>query len=323
MRHSDPKNSEEEDESTNQNDALADRMNTFFNEPEETANYKNKRLTVADAFADDDEDDRPRLQHKLPPPSAIPAYQLLDKTNQQKALEQVKDAITQPDSEIAKQEIEKRHEDRTKSRDRSRDRRRSRDRGSRRRSRSRDRSRDRGSRRRSRSRERRRSRDRRRSRSRDRKRSRSRDRRSSRDRRRSSSKTRNQSIDKSKIVPKPVKNSADEKREKAQKIIDNIPSTNEKLFKFPIQWTFMSKPLIHGRINQWITKKIVEFIGEEEPDLTKVILEKVEAKADPKLMITEFRDILDSETEGFVVKLWRLMIYETEARRIGLIVDKK
>ena len=72
-----------------------------------------------------------------------------------------------------------------------------------------------------------------------------------------------------------------------------------------------------------MTKKIIEFIGEEEPDLTKVILDKVEAKAEPKAMISEFRDILDSETEGFVVKLWRLMIYETEARRTGLIVDKK
>jgi hypothetical protein len=36
------------------------------------------------------------------------------------------------------------------------------------------------------------------------------------------------------------------------------------------------------------------------------------------VFLQELSVVLDEETEGFVLKLWRLLIYETEARRLGL-----
>ncbi len=32
-----------------------------------------------------------------------------------------------------------------------------------------------------------------------------------------------------------------------------------------------------------------------------------------------FLQVLDEEAEVFIVKMWRLLIYETEAKKIGLV----
>lgn len=34
---------------------------------------------------------------------------------------------------------------------------------------------------------------------------------------------------------------------------------------------------------------------------------------------SHFFQVLDDEAEVFVVKMWRLLIYETEAKKIGLV----
>ena len=133
------------------------------------------------------------------------------------------------------------------------------------------------------------------------------------------------------------------------------------------------------RIGPWINKKIVEYIGEEEPTLTEFICNKVSglvscihnnecclsspgswqltflhpiswrswlwyvlysctretsiASIQPfshvlSLLCPLFLflppslrlplQVLDEEAEVFVVKLWRLLIYETEAKHLGI-----
>lgn len=84
----------------------------------------------------------------------------------------------------------------------------------------------------------------------------------------------------------------------------------------------MTDKLLNDRIKVWVTKKIHEFLGEEEKDLIKYILDQLVKRGDPVEIIDEMSAILDKETEQFIIKLWRLIIYETEARRIGLIDDK-
>ena len=37
------------------------------------------------------------------------------------------------------------------------------------------------------------------------------------------------------------------------------------------------------------------------------------------LIPVQLTQVLDEEAEVFVVKMWRLLIYETEAKKIGLV----
>ena len=71
------------------------------------------------------------------------------------------------------------------------------------------------------------------------------------------------------------------------------------------------------RIRPWITKKIVEYIGEEEVTLTDFICSSITSKS-AESILTDIRVVLDDEAEVFVVKMWRLIVYEIEAKRKGL-----
>lgn len=72
------------------------------------------------------------------------------------------------------------------------------------------------------------------------------------------------------------------------------------------------------RIKPWVVKKIVEYIGEEEPSLTEFICLSVTSKKSAEAILTDIRVVLDDEAEVFVVKMWRLIVYEIEAKRKGL-----
>jgi RNA-binding protein 25 len=72
------------------------------------------------------------------------------------------------------------------------------------------------------------------------------------------------------------------------------------------------------RIKPWVTKKIVEYIGEEEPALTDFICTSIMNKKNADFILADIRVVLDDEAEVFVVKMWRLIVYEIEAKRNGL-----
>lgn len=100
------------------------------------------------------------------------------------------------------------------------------------------------------------------------------------------------------------------------------------------------------RIRPWINKKIIEYIGEPEPTLVDFICSKVLAGSQPQSILDDVQmvseedgggglskkrknlrriydnfwlQVLDEEAEVFVVKMWRLLIYEVEAKKLGLM----
>nr|XP_039253680.1 RNA-binding protein 25-like [Styela clava] len=115
----------------------------------------------------------------------------------------------------------------------------------------------------------------------------------------------------------PVRTSED-KRKLVRALIDKIPTKKEDLFDFNLDWSQVDANLMDKRIQPWITKKIVEYIGEEEPTLVEFICSKIMSKSPPERIYEDVSMVLDDEAEVFVVKMWRLLIYETEAKKEGL-----
>lgn len=72
------------------------------------------------------------------------------------------------------------------------------------------------------------------------------------------------------------------------------------------------------RIKPWINKKISDYIGEEEKTLLEFICKKLLAKSSAQSLLDDVAMVLDEEAQVFVVKLWRLLIYEIEAKKLGL-----
>uniref|UniRef100_H2M255 RNA binding motif protein 25a n=1 Tax=Oryzias latipes TaxID=8090 RepID=H2M255_ORYLA len=111
----------------------------------------------------------------------------------------------------------------------------------------------------------------------------------------------------------------EEKRKHIKSLIEKIPTARPELFSYPLDWAMVDSILMDRRIRPWINKKIIEYIGEEEPTLVDFVCSKVMAHSTPQGILDDVAMVLDEEAEVFIVKMWRLLIYETEAKKIGLV----
>uniref|UniRef100_A0A7E4W4I4 PWI domain-containing protein n=1 Tax=Panagrellus redivivus TaxID=6233 RepID=A0A7E4W4I4_PANRE len=110
----------------------------------------------------------------------------------------------------------------------------------------------------------------------------------------------------------------EERKRRIRDLIDTIPKNPDQIFAFPLRWDLLDDALIEARIRPWVMKKVLQYIGEDEPALVKFVCDCVRNKADPKKLVLDLSMVFDDEAESFITKMWRLMIYETEARHTGL-----
>ncbi|XP_030854548.1 RNA-binding protein 25 isoform X2 [Strongylocentrotus purpuratus] len=116
-----------------------------------------------------------------------------------------------------------------------------------------------------------------------------------------------------------IANAAEEKRKTIKNLIEKIPTAKDELFGYKVDWAIVDESLMDRRIKPWINKKIVEYIGEEEPTLTEFICSKLLLHSNAESILNDITMVLDEEAEVFVVKMWRLLIYEVEAKKHGLV----
>ncbi|KAM6954574.1 RNA-binding protein 25b [Aplochiton taeniatus] len=110
----------------------------------------------------------------------------------------------------------------------------------------------------------------------------------------------------------------EEKRKHIKTLIEKIPTGKPELFSYPLDWTMVDTTLMERRVRPWINKKIIEYIGEEEATLVDFVCSKVMTHGTAQGILDDVAMVLDEEAEVFIVKMWRLLIYETEAKKIGL-----
>uniref|UniRef100_A0A7N0ZZ27 RNA-binding protein 25 n=1 Tax=Kalanchoe fedtschenkoi TaxID=63787 RepID=A0A7N0ZZ27_KALFE len=104
----------------------------------------------------------------------------------------------------------------------------------------------------------------------------------------------------------------------AKQLIDTIPKTKEELFSSKINWTVYDQHNLHERMRPWISKKITEFLGEEEATLVDYIVSSTQEHVKAAQMLELLQSILDDEAEMFVLKMWRMLIFEIKKVETGL-----
>uniref|UniRef100_A0A8R1E7C3 PWI domain-containing protein n=1 Tax=Caenorhabditis japonica TaxID=281687 RepID=A0A8R1E7C3_CAEJA len=112
--------------------------------------------------------------------------------------------------------------------------------------------------------------------------------------------------------------SVDEKKELTKQIIRKIPLTKDELFIHKIEWEQLDQKWMQDRVRPWVAKKISSFFGEEDNTLCDFICEQIDKRTPPEQMLKDVAMIIDDDAEQFVIKLWRLLIYEGQARRMGI-----
>lgn len=67
----------------------------------------------------------------------------------------------------------------------------------------------------------------------------------------------------------------------------------------------------------WVSKKIVEYLGEDEPTLLEFLLKKLQQHARAVEILEELQLVLDDDAEVFVKLLWRKLAFEAVRARIS------
>ena len=99
--------------------------------------------------------------------------------------------------------------------------------------------------------------------------------------------------------------------EKLKKLFESIPKDKNGLYKYPIDWNIADKNEIYEkRLRPWITQKVREYLGVEEQDLIKMILKKVKKRSPPQEIQDKLSNVFEKEAEPFVMKMWKIMIFE-------------
>ncbi|KAK6931070.1 RNA recognition motif domain [Dillenia turbinata] len=109
----------------------------------------------------------------------------------------------------------------------------------------------------------------------------------------------------------------------AKQLIDMIPKTKDELFSYEINWAVYDKHELHERMRPWISKKITEFLGEEEKSLVDYIVSSTQEHVKALQMLELLQSILDEEAEMFVLKMWRMLIFEIKKVETGLSLRSK
>ncbi len=102
-------------------------------------------------------------------------------------------------------------------------------------------------------------------------------------------------------------------------LIDRIPADKEGLWRWPIKWEYLTKSLLESKLKPFISKKVLEYLGAEESDLVDFVSRVIAGRSTAEAVVVELKTILDEDAEMFVMKLWRMLVYETEARAKGIV----
>ncbi|QCD90627.1 RNA-binding protein 25 isoform X1 [Vigna unguiculata] len=124
-------------------------------------------------------------------------------------------------------------------------------------------------------------------------------------------------------VSEKLKTSDNKRLLDAKQLIDMIPKTKEELFSYEIDWAVYDKHQLHERMRPWISKKIKEFLGEEETTLIDYIVSSTQEHVKASQMLDRLQIILDEEAEMFVLKMWRMLIFEIKKVETGLALRSK
>ncbi|GER32249.1 splicing factor PWI domain-containing family protein [Striga asiatica] len=109
----------------------------------------------------------------------------------------------------------------------------------------------------------------------------------------------------------------------AKQLIDTIPKTKDELFSYEINWVIYDQNALHERMRPWISKKITDYLGEEEVTLVDYIVSSTQEHVEASEMLERLQTILDDEAEMFVLKMWRMLIFEIKKVETGLAQRSK
>ena len=108
-----------------------------------------------------------------------------------------------------------------------------------------------------------------------------------------------------------------------KQLYDKIPTKKSELFKYPINWEIINEnAIIEKKLRPWVEKRIMDYLGSEEEAVINLIVKKVKKKCPPQEIEDKMETVLKNEAEDFVMKMWKILVFEQLKVTHGLIKPK-
>jgi len=97
-----------------------------------------------------------------------------------------------------------------------------------------------------------------------------------------------------------------------EQIVSKIPKTKAELFDYKLNWAIIAtSDLVEKKVKPWLFKQSKEYIGQEEAEFVNIILKRLANRDSPQQVLKRVEKLLDEDAEDFVMKLWRMLIFES------------
>ncbi|WRT65978.1 uncharacterized protein IL334_002929 [Kwoniella shivajii] len=97
-----------------------------------------------------------------------------------------------------------------------------------------------------------------------------------------------------------------------------LPESKREIWRRPIDWASIGESTIKDKIKPFVETKITAFLGELDQDLVEFVLEHLRDKKGSDDLVDGLEPILAEDAEAFVVQLWKQLLFESEAFKLGL-----
>ncbi|KAF8464018.1 hypothetical protein BDZ91DRAFT_730569 [Kalaharituber pfeilii] len=104
----------------------------------------------------------------------------------------------------------------------------------------------------------------------------------------------------------------------ARQLAQEIPSDRKGLFEWKVQWDHVDEAMVKEKLQPFVEKKIVEYLGVQEQDLINFVLEHIRKRGSAEDLVKELEMALDEDAEVMVKKVWRMVIFYSESEKRGL-----
>eukprot|EP00656_Telonema_subtile_P047768 TRINITY_DN5524_c0_g1_i1.p1 TRINITY_DN5524_c0_g1~~TRINITY_DN5524_c0_g1_i1.p1 ORF type:complete len:187 (+),score=74.47 TRINITY_DN5524_c0_g1_i1:96-656(+) len=94
-------------------------------------------------------------------------------------------------------------------------------------------------------------------------------------------------------------------------MLKTIPSDTASLYSHRLDWGVVDQAgIIQERMLPWVTKKIADYLGEEEQSMIQFVLTMLTEHTPPKICVDKLEMILEEDAPAFVLKMWRMLVFE-------------
>ncbi|KAF2877421.1 hypothetical protein BDV95DRAFT_559217 [Massariosphaeria phaeospora] len=104
----------------------------------------------------------------------------------------------------------------------------------------------------------------------------------------------------------------------SKQVVKGIPQDKDGLWNWPVSWKHLLKKHIDKDLKDWAAKKVLDYLGIQEDMVVDAIVDHLRSRGGPQELVEELEMALEEESESFVKKLWRMVIYYSEMEKQGI-----